>query len=96
MDRGAWRATVHGVTKSQTRLKDSHFSVPPVNLECGFWSVMYPMAGYPWPGAVVVFVMGTEFAACTDDVPPVDKPQSDGQPQGHVQEPMSWPAWAEV
>ena len=21
MDRGAWRATVHGVTKSQTRLK---------------------------------------------------------------------------
>ena len=22
MDRGAWRATVHGVTKSQTRLRD--------------------------------------------------------------------------
>jgi len=22
MDRGAWRATVHGVTKSQTRLSD--------------------------------------------------------------------------
>ena len=31
MDRGAWRATVHGVTKSQTRLSDQHFftySVP--------------------------------------------------------------------
>ena len=25
MDRGAWWATVHGVTKSQTRLSDSHF-----------------------------------------------------------------------
>ena len=23
MDRGAWRATVHGVAKSQTRLRDS-------------------------------------------------------------------------
>ena len=37
MDRGAWRATVHGVSKSQTRLNDtecfsggnsSHYSVP--------------------------------------------------------------------
>ena len=25
MDRGAWRATVHGVAKSQTRLSDKHF-----------------------------------------------------------------------
>ena len=25
MDRGAWRATVHGVAKSQTRLNDKHF-----------------------------------------------------------------------
>ena len=25
MDRGAWRATVHGVTKSGTRLNDFHF-----------------------------------------------------------------------
>ena len=24
MDRGAWQATVHGVTKSQTRLSDYH------------------------------------------------------------------------
>ena len=24
MDRGAWRATVHGVAKSQTRLSNSH------------------------------------------------------------------------
>ena len=24
MDRGAWRATVHGVAKSQTQLSDSH------------------------------------------------------------------------
>ena len=25
MDRGAWWATVHGVTESQTRLSDKHF-----------------------------------------------------------------------
>ena len=27
MDRGAWQATIHGVTKSQTRLNDSHFTL---------------------------------------------------------------------
>ena len=26
MDRGAWRATVHGVTKSWTQLSDFHFT----------------------------------------------------------------------
>jgi len=26
MDRGAWRATVHGVAKSQTQLTDFHFT----------------------------------------------------------------------
>ena len=26
MDRGAWQATVHGVTKSRTLLSDFHFS----------------------------------------------------------------------
>ena len=25
MDRGAWQATVHGITKSQTQLSDFHF-----------------------------------------------------------------------
>ena len=25
MDRGAWQATVHGVAKSQTRLRDFHY-----------------------------------------------------------------------
>ena len=25
MDRGAWQTTVHGVTKSRTRLSDQHF-----------------------------------------------------------------------
>ena len=29
MDREAWRATVHGVTKSQTQLSDSHFTFAP-------------------------------------------------------------------
>ena len=27
MDRGAWQATVHGVTKSQTQLSDFHFLI---------------------------------------------------------------------
>ena len=29
MDRGAWRATVHGVTESWTRLSDFHLRIPP-------------------------------------------------------------------
>ena len=28
MDRGAWQSTVHGVTKSQTRLSDFHKEAP--------------------------------------------------------------------
>ena len=28
MDRGAWRATVHGVTKSGTQLSDKHTHTP--------------------------------------------------------------------
>ena len=28
MDRGAWQATVHGVTKNQTQLSDIHFIFP--------------------------------------------------------------------
>ena len=27
MDRGAWQATIHGVTRSQTRLSEFHFHV---------------------------------------------------------------------
>ena len=27
MDRGAWQATVHGVTKSRVQLSDFHFSL---------------------------------------------------------------------
>ena len=29
MDRGAWRASVHGVTKSWTQLSDQHFHFSP-------------------------------------------------------------------
>ena len=32
MDSGAWRATVHGVTKSRTRLSDFHFHSLPTKL----------------------------------------------------------------
>ena len=31
MDRGAWRAAVHGLTKSWTRLSDFHFSLSHFN-----------------------------------------------------------------
>ena len=31
MDRGAWQATVHGVTKSRTRLSDFHFLEMPLS-----------------------------------------------------------------
>ena len=41
MDRGAWRASIHGVTKSQTRLSDwSDFSLWRVQV-----SVWYPVSG---------------------------------------------------
>ena len=33
MDGGAWSATVHGVSKSQTRLSDSHIQTHEHNLE---------------------------------------------------------------
>ena len=33
MDRGAWQATVHGVSKSQTRLSDFHFTISEDRLE---------------------------------------------------------------
>ena len=38
VDRGAWRATVHGVTKSQTQLSGSHLYEIMVNPEPHFWS----------------------------------------------------------
>ena len=33
MDRGAWRATIHGVAKSRTRLNDFTFRFPPRTAE---------------------------------------------------------------
>ena len=34
MDRGDWRATVHGIAKSQTRLSDTHYLLTPLfNIE---------------------------------------------------------------
>ena len=49
MDRGVWQATVHGVTKSRTRLSDFHFhwtgvvskgpvGVSDVYIPCIMWS----------------------------------------------------------
>ena len=38
MDGGAWRATVHGVTKSQTRLSDLH-PCTPTEAQGGIWNL---------------------------------------------------------
>ena len=62
MDRGAWRATVHGVAKSQTRLKRQHsvqpgdvLSVMTVGWRPGDTAVgrLDPRAPTQWPGASV-------------------------------------------
>ena len=37
MDRGAWQAIVHGVAKSQTRLRDSTFTITAY-----FWVYFFP------------------------------------------------------
>ena len=34
-DRGAWWATVHGVTKSRTGLSNFHFTSPSLSKQCG-------------------------------------------------------------
>ena len=41
MDRGAWRATVHGVAKSRTRLNDFYFSLHRLS-NCGAQAVSLP------------------------------------------------------
>ena len=33
MDRGAWQATVHGITKTQAQLNDKHFLARRKNME---------------------------------------------------------------
>ena len=50
MDRGAWWATVHGVTKSQTRLRDSlyifkYMKLQEANLECFYFSLIMSYYG---------------------------------------------------
>ena len=37
MDRGAWRATVHGITKSRTRLSDFHFHFFTTKATCHYY-----------------------------------------------------------
>ena len=50
MDRGAWRATVHGVTKSWTRLSDFAFIFHCKGHRFALWSWSYDPAGCTaWP-----------------------------------------------
>ena len=57
MDRGAWRATIHGVTKSQTQLKQCTHCSPTSSLSIGF-----PRQGYwselPFPSPVDLLDQG--------------------------------------
>ena len=41
MDKGAWWATVHRVSKSQTRLRDSHPCIHIVDLQCCIHAYAY-------------------------------------------------------
>ena len=43
-DRGAWRATVHGVAKIQTRLKQliAFIDLAASGLSCGVWNLVAP------------------------------------------------------
>ena len=45
MDRGAWRVTVHGVAKSQTRLNDVHFASMS---EASSFPNVLSQTGFPW------------------------------------------------
>ena len=66
MDRGAWRATVHVATKSQTRLSDYHFHFSPL-LSCCFPQYTVSVNTVPVLGSVTMLT--TSFRAvflCSD------------------------------
>ena len=54
MDRGAWRAAVHRVTESQTRPRDKHSHLEPLQSPLAVASVFIDVAGdTPFHTAVV-------------------------------------------
>ena len=56
MDRGAWRATVHGVAKSQTRLKQLSTCVLRTVLDSGYQSGLDQIAAlrqFTWKDNVI-------------------------------------------
>ena len=63
MDREAWRATVHGVTKSQTRLKrlsthsHSHLSVYLLNLYLSFSRFSVLLHHLNWPLNYIIYTL---------------------------------------
>ena len=87
MDRGAWQATVHGVTKNQTRLKQLSKHTWTVALQAplsmGFprqeyWSVLpFPPPGdLPHPGTEHVYPVAPALADGFFTTEPSGKPLS--------------------
>ena len=60
MDRGAWRATVHGVTKSQIQLRDSHTHTHKHTRTSEFFSTLYLITSFQY--------IKTEITAVTGDL----------------------------
>ena len=54
MDRGAWQAMVHGVTKSQTRLNGLSTQHSHIGAGCGFSATVRAHAGTSQPSQVSV------------------------------------------
>ena len=73
-DRGAWWATVHGVTKSQTRLRDEHTHTGMINWIIGHWWLNFhllPLIELSSPAPLLflsflkVWGWGWKFQACS-------------------------------
>ena len=65
MDRGTWRTTVHGVTKSRTRLRDYHFTsfLFLISEEEVFFNLLLSIQGlqaafgFMWPAGAACFLL---------------------------------------
>ena len=60
MDRGAWRATVHGVAKSRTRLSDSLFGLSGYQRITGSWSLPDSATPYDTLGKSFTAFLGSK------------------------------------
>ena len=63
MDRGGWWATVHGVTKSQTRLSDFHFTSSQYLLMCISFELLSTIAipHILYPVGLTLYIVSTLY-----------------------------------